>query len=106
MKYVRSLLKLQNNNNKEFTLFTGANLNYTKDLIHKFTLQNKNNKCLVIYPNYDVAIDKFYYNISKGKEDSITVFNCDLEKTEDGEELLNFMKSNNYKVIRHIFKDS
>jgi hypothetical protein len=102
LNFFQSLFK--GGGGKKFTIFTGGHLKYTKDLISKINETEKSKHDLsrtlgtplILYKNYEPLKDDFYDKISKYAPTQ--VFNCDILKPDDNEELVNFLKTKNYKV--------
>jgi hypothetical protein len=71
-----------NSNSKAYTILTGGQLKYSKDILIK--LDNPSKKYLVLHKDYQ---DSLYDDSS-----NVRVFNCDLSQHQDLEELLHYLK--------------
>jgi hypothetical protein len=85
---------LKKQNSTTFTLFTGGHLSYTKDIISKYLKQETNNKCLILYKNYNNLTDTYYTD-----KPNIQIFNFDIQNQDENIELLTYLKDKKVKII-------
>ena len=105
----------KNSTNNYYTLFTGAHLKYTKDIIMKISLNNPELRFLVLNKDYIIedeneldSHENLKDDLNKNKflnappilesTDKIQIFNCDVTNEDDLEEFTQYIQSNDFKV--------